>query len=202
MLGQKTNLSKHIKELRASIALQGAALLALHYGLGQLGGFWSPHHLAWYQQHLNVLQGKQGSFIPSHRKKSSIGTESCCPSCERQCRRMSMSWALSGRYQQIPFAVSMSVTLLDLQSQLFHWSSPGAGSAGQQEAGTIPRLAVMCSLPLFCPQHKLTISEACGLKQPLGIALASKTLEVIAGSSGPRLLAAAWGSGDAQKNRV
>ncbi|KAM8991738.1 coiled-coil domain-containing protein 183-like [Ara ararauna] len=91
---------------------------------------------------------------------------------------MSMSWALSGRYQQIPFAVSMSVTLLDLQSQLFHWSSPGAGSAGQQEAGTVPRLAVMCSLPLFCPHHELTISEACGVKQPLGIALASKTLEV------------------------
>ncbi|KAM9525580.1 uncharacterized protein ACIB01_015423 [Guaruba guarouba] len=129
-------------------------------------------------KHLNVLQGKQRSFTPSHRKKSSNRTKSCCPSCERQCRRMSMSWALSGRYQQIPFADSMSVTLLDLQSQLFRWSSPGAGSAGQQEAGTIPRLAVMCSLPLFCPQHKLTISEACGLKQPLGIALASKTLEV------------------------
>ncbi|XP_061222936.1 coiled-coil domain-containing protein 183-like [Neopsephotus bourkii] len=36
----------------------------------------------------------------------------------------------------------------------------------------------MCSLPFFCPQHKLTISEACGAEQPLGIALASKTLEV------------------------
>ncbi|XP_030330636.1 coiled-coil domain-containing protein 183-like isoform X2 [Strigops habroptila] len=36
----------------------------------------------------------------------------------------------------------------------------------------------MFSLPLFCPQHKLTISEACGAEQPLGIALASKTLEV------------------------
>ncbi|KAM4647851.1 coiled-coil domain-containing protein 183-like isoform 3-T3 [Amazona ochrocephala] len=68
----------------------------------------------------------------------------------------------------------MTVTLLDLQSQLFHWSSPGAGSAGQQEAGPIPRL----SLPLFCPQHELTISEACGVKQPLGTALANKTLEV------------------------
>lgn len=113
-----------------------------------------------------------------------------------------MSWALSGRYQQVPFAVSVTVILLHLQSQLLHWSSPGAGSAGQQEAGTIPRLAVMWSLPLFCPQHELTISEACRAKQPLGIALANKTLEVIAGSSGPRLLAAAWGSGDAWKNRV
>lgn len=47
---------------------------------------------------------------------------------------------------------------------------------------------MMCSLPL-CPQHELTISEACGAQQPLGITLASKTLEVIAGSSGPRLLA-------------
>lgn len=65
-------------------------------------------------------------------------------------------------------------------------------------AGTIPRLAVMCSLPL-CPQHELTISEACGAQQPLGIALASKTLEVIAGSSGPRLLTGGWGSGNAQK---
>ncbi|XP_061205237.1 coiled-coil domain-containing protein 183-like [Neopsephotus bourkii] len=36
----------------------------------------------------------------------------------------------------------------------------------------------MCSLPFFCPQHELTISEACGAEQPLGIALASKTLEV------------------------
>lgn len=57
MLGQKPTLSKRIREMRASIALQGAAPLALHYGLGQAGGFWSPHHPAWYQQLLNVLQG-------------------------------------------------------------------------------------------------------------------------------------------------
>lgn len=116
MLGWKTNLSKHIRELHASIALQGAALLVLHYGLGQGGGFWSLHHPARYQECLNVLQGKQGSFTPSHRKKSSIRTESCCPSCERRCRRISMAWALSGRYQQVPFAASVTVTLLDLQS--------------------------------------------------------------------------------------
>ncbi|XP_061326671.1 coiled-coil domain-containing protein 183-like [Pezoporus flaviventris] len=36
----------------------------------------------------------------------------------------------------------------------------------------------MCSLPFFCPQHELTIAEACGAEQPLGIALASKPLEV------------------------
>lgn len=41
MLGQKTNLSKRIRELRASIALQGAAPLALHYELGQVGAFGS-----------------------------------------------------------------------------------------------------------------------------------------------------------------
>lgn len=108
MRGQKTKLSKRIHELRASIALQGAAPLALHYGLGQAGVFWSLHHPAWYQQLLNVLQGKQGSFTPSQRKKSSIRTRSCSPSCERRCRRMPMSWALSGRYQQGSFAVSMT----------------------------------------------------------------------------------------------
>ncbi|XP_062485681.1 LOW QUALITY PROTEIN: coiled-coil domain-containing protein 183-like [Pezoporus occidentalis] len=36
----------------------------------------------------------------------------------------------------------------------------------------------MCSLPFFCPQHELTVAEACGAEQPLGIALASKPLEV------------------------
>lgn len=60
----------------------------------------------------------------------------------------------------------------------------------------------MCSLPFFCPQHELTIAEACGAEQPLGIALASKPLEVIAESSGARLLAVGWGSGDAQKERL
>lgn len=74
-------------------------------------------------------------------------------------------------------------------------------AAGEQEAGTIPRLAVMCSL-FFCPQHELTLSEACGAEQPLGNALASKTVEVIAESSGRRLLSAGWASGDAQKNRL
>lgn len=109
-----------------------------------------------------------------------------------------MSWALCGRYQQVPLAASVTVPLLHLQSWLLRW----AGSAGQQEAGAIPSLALMCSLPFFCPQHELTLSEACGAEQPLGRALGRKTLEVIAESRGPRLLAVGWGSGHAQKDRL
>ena len=68
---------------------------------------------------------------------------------------------------------------------------------------TVPRLAVMFSLPLSRPQcNKLTTSEACGAQKHLGIALARKTVEVTAGSSGHGPLAAGWGSGDALKNRV
>ncbi|KAM9526153.1 coiled-coil domain-containing protein 183-like, partial [Guaruba guarouba] len=89
MLGQKTNLSKHIKELRASIALQGQAR-------------------KFYTKSQEEKFNRNRELLPQLRE-----------------------------------AVQEDVHVLGLVRK-----------------------------------HKLTISEACGLKQPLGIALASKTLEV------------------------
>ncbi|KAM8991224.1 coiled-coil domain-containing protein 183-like isoform 2-T2 [Ara ararauna] len=89
MLGQKTNLSKHIKELRASIALQGQAR-------------------KFYTKSQEEKFNRNRELLPQLRE-----------------------------------AVQEDVHVLGLVRK-----------------------------------HKLTISEACGVKQPLGIALASKTLEV------------------------
>lgn len=74
---------------------------------GRVGGSWSPHRPAWYQQQLNVLQSKGGSFSRSHGRKSLVRTESCSPACVRRCRRTSVPWVLFRRYRQVPSAVPL-----------------------------------------------------------------------------------------------
>lgn len=135
--GQKANLSQRVQELRAVLALQGAAPSASRgRPRGGRGGSWSPHRPAWYQQRLNFLQRKGGSFSRSHVRKSSVRTESCSPACVRRCRRTSMPWALSRRYGQVPSAVPL----------------PGAGPAGPAPPPVLSRsrqhrAAIGCDRP-------------------------------------------------------
>ncbi|XP_062475620.1 uncharacterized protein LOC134164170 isoform X3 [Pezoporus occidentalis] len=118
MLGQKTNLSRRIREMRASIALQGQA---------------------------------RKLYSKPQEEKFTQNLE---------------------RLPQLREAVQEDIYVLGLARK-------EQGVQGSRRLGpSLPRLAVMCSLPFFCPQHELTVAEACGAEQPLGIALASKPLEV------------------------
>lgn len=183
---RKANLSQHVQELHTIITLQGAAPSASRGQPGEGGGSWSLHRPAWYQQQLNVLQSKGGSFSRSHGRKSLVRTESCSPTYVRRRRRTSVPWALFRRYRQVPCAVPL----------------PGAGPAEPAPPAVLSRSrqrraalgcdrpqagSDMLSLPLSCSQcNKLTISEACRAQKHLGITLARKTVEVTAGSGKTR----------------
>ncbi|XP_062475619.1 uncharacterized protein LOC134164170 isoform X2 [Pezoporus occidentalis] len=124
MLGQKTNLSRRIREMRASIALQGAA---------------PPVGFAlWAGPSRGLLVPASSCMVP---------TAPQCPA--GQARK------LYSKPQEEKFTQNLE-------------RLPQLREAVQEDIYVLG----------LARKHELTVAEACGAEQPLGIALASKPLEV------------------------
>ncbi|XP_065551117.1 coiled-coil domain-containing protein 183-like [Lathamus discolor] len=144
MLGQKPNLSKRIREMRASIALQGLART-----------FYSKPEEEKFNENRELLPQLREAVQEDTRVLGRVRKVPAGPiCCLRDCGSAGAAEPAS------PLVLSGSR------------KCRAAGGWDRPQPGTDVLSA------LLCPQHELTLSEACAAEQPLGIALASKTVEV------------------------